>query len=181
MKKMAEKPKGVAAPESKADAIATTNQTAAITEMDNGDVAGVLDLQLSQETRDALTAEFLDALHQVQDGFGELTAPGKIFDMGLPFHVIDAATITDFEDQTTGEVKTKHVFRLEFEDGTVRNVMQSDARPRRVLASVFTSSRKLGARLKAGPYKYEKKAIPRQLQPAFIFTQQPGFKVAPVQ
>lgn len=160
--------------------LAVRDPGVATVESVNGDVIGTLDLSLSQEMRDSLTAEFLDALHQVQEGFGELTAPGDIFATGLPFFVVDAATIEDYEDQSTGEVKIKHIFRLEFADGTVKSVMQSDARPRRVLAKAFTSVRKLGARMKAGPYMFEKKLIPRQIQPAFIFRQMPGFKAAPV-
>lgn len=132
--------------------------------------------QLSQQTVDLMTQELRTALHQIEKGFGELTAPGKIFEMDQPFYVVDAFTIPDYVDQTSGEEKIKHVFTLEFDGGVVRNTMQSDARPRRVLAKAFMLVNQLGGRLRIGPYKYEKKPIPRQIQPAFIFVQQPGFK-----
>lgn len=138
--------------------------------------SGAMQLSLSQESLDAMTKELREALHQIANGFGELTAPGIIFGMDQPFYVIDAFTIDDYVDQTTGEEKTKHVFRLEFGDGVVRSVMQSDARPRRVLAKAFMLATGLGGRLKVGPYKFDKKAIPRQIQPAFIFSPQPGFE-----
>jgi hypothetical protein len=180
MSKSDTKSQGVALSEDSTNALAVTENRAVAVELANGDVTGQITLNLSKEMRDALAVEFLDALQQIQDGFGELTAPGDIFKMNQPFHIIDATTINDYEDRNTGEIKVKHIFRLEFSDGRVLQTMQSDARPRRVMATGFSTSRRLGTRIKAGPYKYEQKAIVGQIQPAFIFVPQPGFKVAPV-
>jgi len=156
------------------------NDKTALVVTGDGDVSGSLLLALSQDAQDEAMRTLIEGLHQVQEGFGELTKPGDIFNMDRSFNVIDATTINDFTDQNTGEVKTKHIFKLEFSEGDVRLVMQSDARPRAILASVFTRARLLGERIVAGPYKFSRKPIPRQIQPAYIFTQQPGFYAGPV-
>lgn len=154
----------------------TANATQALTVSETGDVSGPVQLALSTETQDRLLQEFQSAMHQVQEGFGDLAKPTDIYAQGLPFTVIDAVTIDDFEDKRKGEILVKHIFKLEFEDGRTMLTMQSDARPRRELAKLFTRARALGARVKAGPYKYEMKDV-NQPQPAFIFAQQPGFQV----
>ena len=146
----------------------------------DGDVSGPLALALSQSLQDEAMQKLIESLHQVKEGFGDLTKPGDIYKLDTPFNVIDATTITNFVDQNTGEEKIKHVFKLEFPDGTVRLVMQSNARPRAILAEVFTQARLLGERIVAGPYKFEQKPIPRQIQAAYIFKQQPGFYAGPV-
>lgn len=177
-----EKSKGVAASQVD-DSRQTTDdgQTAIAAREDGaGDVVGQLSAaNLSAEARDLMTRELLEAMHQVQSGFGTLTAPGEIFKLDQVFHVVDAITIPDYVDQTTGEEKVKHIFCLQFADGVARNVMQSDARPRRVLANAFSTARQLGVAIKAGPYKYASKPIPRQMQPALIFEQQAGFAIGP--
>ena len=152
-------------------------ESTALTETREGDVAGPMQLALSQELQDKLMLEFQEALHQVESGFGSLTAPGDVAAMQTPFYVIDAITIDDFEDRQTGEVKVKHIFRLQTEDGRILNTMQSDARPRRVLANMFRAARGLGKRVAAGPCLYTKKVIPGQIQPAWIFDQQAGYRV----
>ncbi len=156
----------------------STDNTEALVVSGDGDVSGPLSqaLGLSRDTQDRLLQELQESLHQVSEGFGDLTKPGDIYDMRAPFSVIDAITIPDYVDQKTGEEKVKHIFKLELEDGRVLLTMQSDARPRRVLASIFTRARAIGAKAKAGPYLYEKKAITGQIQPAFIFVQQKGFR-----
>ncbi len=157
----------------------TTKESTALVETKEGDVAGPLQLALSPELQDKLMLEFQEALHQVESGFGMLTAPGDIAAMQTPFEVVDAITLDDFEDRKTGEVKVKHIFRLQLPDGRVLQTMQGDARPRRVLANLFRSARSLGQAIVAGPYLYEKKVVPGQIQAAWIFAQQPGFKVRP--
>lgn len=157
----------------------TANQSTALTVSGDGDVSGPLSLALSQSAQDDVVRGLLESLHQVKEGFGELTKPGDIFMMDRPFYVIDAMTIADFVDQNTGEVKTKHIFKLEFNEGDVKMIMQSDARPRAILASVFSQARLLGERIAIGPYRMQKKEIPRQIQPAYIFVQQPGFFAGP--
>ncbi len=158
-----------------------TQQSTALVETKEGDISGPMQLVLSPELQDKLMLEFQEALHQVEAGFGSLTAPGDVAAMQTPFDVIDAITIDDFEDRKTGEVKVKHVFALELPDGRVLHTMQSDARPRRMLANMFRAARSLGQAIAAGPYTYEKKVIPGQIQAAWIFAQQPGFKVRPQQ
>jgi len=172
-----EKTKGAAA--SKNDAIAKTEAEAPEIAADDPQDAGTFSLaSISQETLDAMGVELQSLLHQIDTGFGELTAPGLIFSMDQPFDLIDGFTINDYVDRTTGEEKTKHVFRLEFDGGVVKNVMQSDARPRRVLARAFELINQMGQKVRMGPYKFTKKVIPNQIQPAFIFTEQPGFRRA---
>lgn len=153
-----------------------TQQSIALVETKEGDVSGPLQLALSQSMQDQLTIEFQEALHQVESGFGVLTAPTEVAAMQTPFYVIDAITINDYEDRSKGEILVKHIFKLELQDGRILHVMQGDARPRRVLASLFQKARAVGARLEVGPYLYEKKPIPGQINPAWIFAQQPGFK-----
>lgn len=152
----------------------------AVQESVTGDVTGSLSAVLSVATREALAGELAELMHQVQEGFGELTAPGEVFKAGEVFDVIDAITINDYLDMRTGEEVAKHIFRLQYPDGRVVCVMQSDARPRRVLARTFAVGRALGDPVVAGPYKYVKKAIKNQIQAAYIFEQQPGFRVRPV-
>lgn len=135
---------------------------------------------ISQATLDSMGVELQGLLHQIDTGFGELTAPGLIFQLDQPFFLIDGFTIRDYVDQTTGEEKMKHVFRLEFDGGVIKNVMQSDARPRRVLARAFELINQMGQKVRMGPYKFTKKPIPRQIQPAFIFSEQVGFHRAVV-
>lgn len=155
------------------------NATQALVTTDDGDVSGPLLLALSQTKQDELILAFQESLHQVQEGFGELSKPRDLFAQGMPFNVIDAITIDDFEDKRKGEILTKHIFKLEFEDGRVALVMQSDARPRRILAQTFARARALQVKAKAGPYKFAQKPIPGQPEAAFIFVQQPGFYAGP--
>lgn len=162
----------------------SVNPSQALQTTGDGDVSGSINLalSLSQETQDKLTQEFADLFSQVETGFDALTNPTAIATgqstAGVPFHVIDALTIDDYLDRTKGEILVKHIFRLEFPDGRVMNTMQGDARPRRTLARLFTVARSKGMKIKVGPYLYEKKPIPGQPQPAWIFTQQPGFRLA---
>lgn len=163
------------------EAVSTTEKaepSQALVVSGDGDVSGPLVLALSANLQDKLMLEFQEALHQVESGFGTLTAPGDVAAMGVPFSVIDAITIDDFEDRKNGEIKTKHVFKLELADGRVLHTMQSDARPRRVLAQLFQRARQLQMPIVAGPYLYEKRKIEGQIQSAWIFQQQPGWKVA---
>ena len=155
------------------------NASQALQTTGDGDISGPLTLALSQTARDDAMRQFMEELHRVQEGFGDLTKPGDIYKMDRAFDVIDATTITDYVDQKTGEVKTKHVFKLQFAEGDVRMVMQSTAGPRAALASLFASARLLGERIAVGPYKFTEKAIPHQIQAAIIFVQQPGFAVRP--
>lgn len=154
----------------------TANQQTALATTGDGDVSGPMRLALSESMRDQLALEFQEALHQVEEGFGALTSPTDVAAMGIPFFVIDAVTINDYEDRAKGEILTKHVFKLELLDKRVLFVMQGDARPRRVLASLYQKARAGGMRVSAGPYLYEKKPIPGQPQAAWIFVQQPGFQ-----
>lgn len=152
------------------------NPSTALAVSPSGDVTGPMRLALSQAMQDQLALEFQEAMHQVESGFGSLTAPGDIAAMKTPFKVIDAITIDDFEDRKTGEIKVKHVFKLEMADSRVFFTMQSDARPRRALADFFRKGRAVGARVEVGPYLYEKKDV-GQIQAAWILVQQPGFQV----
>lgn len=160
-------------------ALAGTAQQSALVVTGDGDISGPLNVALSQGARDEVLRKFLEDAHRVQESFGELTAPGDVFKMNRAFAVVDATTISDFVDQNTGEVKTKHIFKLVFPEGDVKMVMQSDAGPRASLASLFAGARLLGERIEVGPYKFDQKPIPRQIQPAYIFVQQPGFGVRP--
>lgn len=177
---MSEKPQKKAAGEAvpnDADK-AAVNQSQALVTTGDGDVSGSMKaaLALSQEMRDQLTLELQEALHQVEEGFGALTNAGDVAAMGIPFHVIDAVTVPDYFDRSKGEILTKHIFKLQLQDGRVLFTMQGDARPRRVFASVFQKARSQGMRVEAGPYLYVKKPIPGQPQAAWIFEQQPGFR-----
>lgn len=153
-------------PQATVTALATTK---------DGDVSGPMELAFSSEMQDKILSDLLQGLHQVKEGFGELTAPTKIAALDQTFNVIDAITIPDYLDKTRGEELVKHVFKLEFADGVIKFVMQGDARPRAALAAVFQQARLVGKRVIAGPYKYAQKAIPGQPQAAWIFEQQPGF------
>jgi len=157
--------------------VASSNDTQALQTTADGDVSGPLELALSPEAQDRLMQELQESMHQVAEGFGSLVAPGDIAKQGEPFSVIDAITVPDYLDRRTGEEKVKHIFKLEFPDGRVQLTMQSDARPRRMLARSFQIARTLGQRIKAGPYLYEQKVIPNQPQPAWIFAQQKGFSI----
>ena len=161
---------------SKTEPQTVKDQSQALVTTESGDVSGPMRLALSQGMQDQLALELQEALHQVEEGFGALTSPTDVAAMNVPFKVIDAITITDYEDRSKGEVLTKHVFKLELADGRIIYTMQGDARPRRVFASVFQKARAGGMRVEAGPYRYEKKPIPGQPQAAWIFVQQPGFR-----
>jgi hypothetical protein len=171
--------------ESVGEAVSTKNQESvqnakqALVITGDGDVSGPLMLALSQTKQDELILAFQEALHQVQEGFGELAKPRDLCAQGLPFNVIDAITIDDFEDRRNGEILTKHLFKLQFEDNRIAWVMQSDARPRKIMAQTFTRARALQMRLRAGPYKFAPKVIPGQPEPAQILVQQPGFYAGP--
>lgn len=156
----------------------TANQETALTITGDGDVSGSLMLALSQSGRDEALRQFMEELHRVQEGFGDLTAPGDVYKMDRPFDVVDATTIPDFVDRKTGEVKVKHIFKLQFPEGDIKMVMQSNAGPRATLASLFASARLLGERITAGPYRFAQKDT-GQIQPAYIFVQQAGFAVRP--
>lgn len=165
---------------SKTDAIAKTETDAPEIAADDANDTTFSLASISQATLDSMGVELQSLLHQIDTGFGELTAPGLVFQMDQPFDLIDGFTIRDYLDRTTGEEKIKHVFRLEFDGGVVKNVMQSDARPRRVLARAFELINQMGQKVRMGPYKFSKKVIPNQIQPAFIFTEQSGFRRAVV-
>lgn len=130
---------------------------------------------LSRETVDKLSLELTETLHQVTLGLDDKIKVSKIFDRGDSFKVIDATTLTEYLDKRTGEISSKHIFVLEFPQGDVQVIMQSDAQPRARLVKLFSTARALGARAEAGPYKMEKKEV-GQPQPAFIFEKQPGFQ-----
>jgi len=174
MSKSAKADDSVAVSEKEGTGMAVSPQK--VNEEGDGDVVGSLAAALPQTKRDELALELQEALYQIEQGFGELTSPTKIYEMDQVFWVIDAITIHDYVDPSTGEVKTKHIFRLEFESGNVVTTMQGDARPRSILAGAFIKARALGGRIKAGPYKYYKKRILNQIEPALIFQQQPGFE-----
>lgn len=159
---------------------AVTDAKQALIVTGDGDVSGPLQLALSQQMQDQLMLELQDALHQVQEGFGELSKPRDLFAQEAVFDVVDAITISDFEDRRSGEVLTKHIFKLQFPDTRIALVMQSDARPRRILAQAFARARALGGRIVCGPYKFGQKTIPGQPEPAMIFVQQPGFEAKAV-
>lgn len=132
-------------------------------------------MQMSQEETDRLLRELNESLYQAEQGFGQLTKPSEIAASEQAFTIIDAATINNFLDTATGEESVKHVFRLQFDDGRVAQIMQSNSRPREVLADCFIKARALGARLAMGPYKLVAKAG-KQIQPALIFEQQSGWR-----
>lgn len=183
MAKTANSAEGVGVSE-RDETTAATAQTAtenaqALAVSATGDVTGPIELALSSSERDEIIKQFREKLHRVKEGFANLTSPGKVFEMATPFHVIDAITVTNFTDKQTGEVKVKHIFKLEMPDARILYVMQSDAPPRATLAEMFRDARALNInRLKAGPYLYEKKDV-KQIQPAYVFTQQPGFDIVP--
>ena len=134
-------------------------------------------MALSEQARDVLIQKFQEKVHRVKTGFDALTKPGDIYKQGQPFFVVNALTVEDYLDKRKGELLTKHIFQLEFEDDRVVNIMQGDAGPRRELAELFITARTLGASAKAGPYLFTEKPIPGQPQPAYIMVQQPGFEV----
>lgn len=172
------KAEGVAVSDKDPNATANPQTETALTTTREGDVAGPLALALSSDATDRILAELSDALHRIEEGFGNLTAPGAIAVADRPFVIVDAMTVDDFVDKTTGETKVKHIFKLQFPDGDVKLTMQSDAGPRRILADAFRKARLVGHTLTVGPYKYVKKTIPGQIQAAYIFEQQPGFRSA---
>lgn len=133
------------------------------------------DLHLSQDVRDRLSLELAELMHAVEMGFDKTTKPSDILAAGQVFDIVDGILIDNFEDRTTGEVKSKCVFRLEYPDGRVVNVMQSAARPRAVYAQLCETARSLGLSFRAGPFKFAKKGV-GQIQDAVIFEQQPGWK-----
>lgn len=146
---------------------------------DEKEISGSLDMILSQSRKEDIIIRLRGLLGQVAEGFGDMTKPSDIFKMDQPFYVIGASTIDDYVDTNTGEVKTKHIFRLEFENGLVKNIMQSSARPRAVLAECFVLAAQIGGRLRCGPYKFTEKNT-RKPQPALIFSEQQGFQCRPV-
>lgn len=133
-------------------------------------------VNISPELRDKLTAELQKALHSIETGFDVLTKPGDIEKTGVTFSVVDALLIPDFIDKRTGEESEKCIFRLQYDDGRVVTVMQSAARPRKVIAQAFESAMQLGVRLTMGPYKFVRKGV-GQIQDAVIFEQQANFRV----
>jgi len=132
-------------------------------------------VNLSPELRDQLTRELQQTLHAIETGFDTLTKPTDIANAGATFHVIDGVVIDDYVDKRTGEQTSKVVFRLQYEDGRVVNVMQSAARPRRLIARACEQANGLGYKFKAGPYKYIKKGV-GQIQDAIIMEQQSGWR-----
>src|SRR5689334_4070904 len=137
---MANKAKGSSVPASTDAATDTNNETAlekkTLADLEssvNGDVSGPLHLAISDAARDVLIQKFQEKIHRVKTGFDALTKPGDIHKQGQPFWVVNALTIDDYLDKRKGELLTKHVFQLEFEDDRVVNIMQGDAGPRREL------------------------------------------------
>lgn len=130
---------------------------------------------LSRETVDKLSLELSETLHQVTMPLEDRVKASKIHQRGESFMIIDATTIRDFEEKRTGDISDKHVFVLEFATGDVEVIMQSDAKPRRRLADMFSLARSLGRSALAGPYRIEAKAV-GQAQDALIFEKQPGFQ-----
>jgi hypothetical protein len=165
--------------EQQSTAVATQAQNMKVETSPTGDVSGPLDLALSQGMRDELVRELLESIARVKEGFGTLVKPGTLYDQGRSFHVIEAFTVNNFVDRDTGEIRTKHLFKLQFDEGDVATIMQSDTGPRGELAGLFTRARALGGKIMAGPYKFETKDTKRP-NPAFIFVQQPGFDIVAV-
>jgi len=153
------------------EALATTGKVGAVATAEDAPIS----LGLSEAMREKLSLDLQRTLHQIETGFDALTSPTDIFKMDQPFSIIDGILIEDFVDRTTGEEKSKVVFRLEFGDGRIVNTMQSAARPRKLIAEACEMARSLGGRFKAGPYKFQKKGV-GQIQDALIFEQQPGWK-----
>ena len=136
-------------------------------------VAQVAATGLSQETAERLSIELREKLAQLTMGIDEKIAAGKILQRGDAFNIIDA-TIIQYTDKATGEESDKHIFVLEFPQGDIQVIMQSDSDVRRRLSSTFQDGRALGLRVVCGPYKMIEKQTGKP-QPALIFEKQPGF------
>ncbi len=132
-------------------------------------------LGLSQATVERLTLELKEKLHSITIGMDDRTKASNILKRGDAFNVIDAVTIADWEDKTTGEVQTKHIFVLEFPQGDVQVIMQSHTRNRAEIAKAFELARALTGRALMGPYKMVEKSTGKP-QPALVFERQPGFQ-----
>ena len=140
-----------------------------------GAMAAAAQVNISPELRDKLSEQLQKTLHAIETGFDTLTKPSDIEKEGEAFWIVDGLLIEDFVDKRSGEETAKCIFRLQYEDGRVVNVMQSAARPRKLLAEACELSRQLGGAFKAGPYKYVKKGV-GQIQDAIIFEQQAGWR-----
>lgn len=152
-----------------------STETAIVTQTPGAITEQKAELNLSQDVRDRLSLELAELMHAVEMGFDKTVKPSDIAASGQSFFIVDGLMIDNFEDRTTGEVKSKCVFRLEYDDGRVVNVMQSAARPRAVYAQLCETARQLGMSFRAGPFKFIKKGV-GQIQDAIIFEQQPGWK-----
>lgn len=130
-------------------------------------------LGLSEMMQEKLSIDLARTLHQIEMGIGD-TSASKVAKLGVSFFVVDGVYIDEFEDRKTGEVKSKVVFQLDCDDGVVRTIMQSAARPRKLLADACEQARMLGARFKAGPYKFTSKTVNAGPSDALIFEAQPG-------
>lgn len=136
----------------------------------------VVNLGLSSELYDKLSLDMRRALHAVEMGWDVLSKPTDILKRNQVFYVIDALVIEDYLDKRNGELTSKCVFVLEFEDSHVETVMQSAARPRLNLAKGVENARLLGATYRAGPYKFAAVNVNNQLNDAIIFERQPGWR-----
>lgn len=130
---------------------------------------------LSQETVEKLALELKEKLYQISIGLDDRIKASKIMQRGSEFTLIDAFIVKDFVDKRNGDISDKMVFALEFPQGDVQVIMQSDTRFRRELAETFQLARALGGKARFGPYLMIEKDT-GQPQPALIFEKQPGFK-----
>lgn len=140
-------------------------------------LSAIASLGLSQATVEKLALELKEKLHSATIGLDDRVKAGKIMERGDQFMIIDAFTVVDYLDKSSGEVSDKHVFVLEFLQGDVSAIMQSTTGPRKEIADIFQLARALGGKALMGPYKMEEKNTGKP-QPALIFARQPGFKAA---
>lgn len=130
---------------------------------------------LSQSTVERLALELKEKLHAISIGLDDKTKASMIMKRGDVFTIIDAFMIKGFVDKNTGDISDKMVFVLEFPQGDMQVVMQSDTRPRREIVETFEIARALSGHAKFGPYLMAEKDTGKP-QPALIFVRQPGFK-----
>lgn len=123
--------------------------------MQSGSMENVLDLQR--------------ALQAVSSGFDNFDKVADILEKDAMFNIIDAYTVPDFVDQTTGEVSDKIVWKLEMQDGgDIKQCMQSMSGIRKQIVKLFEIGRIEGYKIELRNYKFKQKNTGKP-SPATIF------------
>jgi hypothetical protein len=113
--------------------------------------------------------DFQRALSAVSEGFDDFYKVEDLVQNQRLFTILDAYTITDFEDKSTGEVSDKFVFKLAFEDsGETVKIMQASSGVRKQIVALFERGRLEGISVELRHYRMTTKST-GQIQPAKIF------------